>query len=377
VRVSLVDPVSYTLPYDSSLAAGLAKRGHSVDLLAARFLYGTPPSANGFNHQEVFFTASARLLARAPRSRLRVVVKGLEYLPNARRLRRTIRELDPDILHVQWLGIPQFDRRWLREAARERPVVFTAHDVLPRRTEHRDDLWREIFGIVDRVVAHGAGAVERLVALGVDRKRIARIPHPLFTAPGESDTTPPSGRTLLHFGLLRSSKGLDVLLKALPEIVAAAPGARLVVAGDPIEPIEPLRALADRLGVAEQVEWRLGYVGETEIPPLMAEATVVVLPYRKIESSGVLATALGHGRPAVVTDVGSLGDTMREFGAGEVVPPEDPHALAQACVRLLTDENALAEAYRGTQRARAALTWDEAARAHEELYEDVLAARSS
>jgi len=377
VRVSLVDPVSYTLPYDSSLAAGLAKRGHSVDLLAARFLYGTPPSANGFNHQEVFFTASARLLARAPRSRLRIVAKGLEYLPNVSRLRRTIRELDPDVLHVQWLGIPQLDRRWLREAAEERAVVFTAHDVLPRRTEHRDDLWREIFRIVDRVVAHGAGAVERLVALGVERERIARIPHPLFTAPGGSETSAPSGRTLLHFGLLRSSKGLDVLLKALPEIVAAAPGTRLVVAGDPIEPIDPLRTLADRLGIAERVEWRLGYVGEAEIPELMAEATLVVLPYRKIESSGVLATALGHGRPAVVTDVGSLGDTVREFGAGEVVPPEDPHALAQACVRLLTDAEGLAEAYHGTERARVALTWEEAARAHEELYEDVLAARSS
>jgi glycosyltransferase involved in cell wall biosynthesis len=377
VRVSLVDPVSYTLPYDSSLAAGLAKRGHSVDLLAARFLYGTPPSANGFNRREVFFTASARLLARAPRSRLRFVVKGLEYLPNMTRLRRTIRELDPDVLHVQWLGIPQLDRRWLREAAEERPVVFTAHDVLPRRTEHRDDLWREIFGIVDRVVAHGAGAVERLVALGVDRERIARIPHPLFTAPGGSETTSPSGRTLVHFGLLRASKGLDVLLRALPEIVAAAPGARLVVAGEPIEPIGPLQTLADRVGVAEHVEWRLGYVEETEIPRLMAGATVVVLPYRKIESSGVLATALGHGRPAVVTDVGSLGDTVREFGAGEVVPLEDPDALAQACVHLLTDADALADAYGGTQRARATLTWDESARVHEELYEAVLAARSS
>ena len=78
-----------------------------------------------------------------------------------------------------------------------------------------------------------------------------------------------------------------------------------------------------------------------------------------------------------MTEVGSLGDTVREFGAGVVVPPEDSHALAQACVRLLTDEKALADTYGGTQRARAALTWDEAARAHEELYEDALAARSS
>jgi glycosyltransferase involved in cell wall biosynthesis len=377
VRVSLVDPVSYTLPYDSRLAAGLAKRGHSVDLLAASFQHAPPPAANGYTHREVFFTASARLLARTPRSRLRLVVKGLEYLPSVSRLKRTIRELDPDVLHVQWLGIPQLDRRWLADVAGERPVVFTAHDVLPRRTAHRDDLWRDIFTGVDRVIVHGAQAVEQLVALGVEREHVARIPHPLFTGPAGRELRPPEGQTLLHFGLLRSSKGLDVLLRALPEIAAKAPGVRLIVAGDPLEPVEPLQALAEELGVADRVEWRLGYVQEDEIPGLMDEATAVVLPYRRIESSGVLATALGHGRPAVVTDVGSLGETVREFDAGLVVPAGDPVALATACLRLLDDSGELAAAFAGTGRARDALTWDAAAEAHEQLYEQVVAARGS
>jgi glycosyltransferase involved in cell wall biosynthesis len=377
VRVSLVDPVSYTLPYDSNLAAGLAKRGHEVDLLAASFPHAPPPQANGYGHRELFFTASAPVLARAPRSRVRFVLKGLEYLPNVTRLKRTIRELDPDVLHVQWLGIPQVDRRWVRDVAAARPVVFTAHEVLPKRTEHRDDLWREIFGLVDRVVVHGGGAVERLVALGVPREHIARIPHPLFSASSPSEIRPPTGSTLLHFGLLRRSKGLDILLRALPQIAAAVPDVRLLVAGDPLESVERLQMLPASLGVAEHVEWRLGYVQEGEIAALMDEAAAVVLPYRRIESSGVLATALGHGRPVVVTDVGSLGETVREFGAGLVVPPEDPAALAEACIRLLTDERARAEGFAGTERARAALTWDAAAEAHERLYDEVVAARKT
>jgi len=377
VRVSLLDPVSYTLPYDASLAAGLTKRGHEVDLLAAPFAHGPRPAANGYMHREVFFTASSRLLARAPRTRVRLLIKGLDYFPSVSRLKRTIRELDPDVLHVQWLGIPQLDRRWLEQAAKDRPVVFTAHDVLPRRTEHRDDLWRAILTGLDRVVVHGETALERLVALGVGRDRITRIPHPLFAASVESALRPPGGHTLLHFGLLRAAKGLDLLLRALPEIAAAVPDVRLVVAGDPLEPVEPLRALAESLGVDGRIEWRLGYVQEHEIPALMDEATAVVLPYRKIESSGVLATALGHGRPAVVADVGSLGETVREFGAGLVVPPEDPGALAAACIRLLTEKEELAAAFKGTGRARKALTWDAAAEAHERVYEEVLAARGS
>ena len=58
-----------------------------------------------------------------------------------------------------------------------------------------------------------------------------------------------------------------------------------------------------------------------------------MLPYRKIESSGVLATALGYGRPVVVTDVGSLGDTVREFHAGFVAHPNDPSCRSPRALR--------------------------------------------
>jgi glycosyltransferase involved in cell wall biosynthesis len=240
--------------------------------------------------------------------------------------------------------------------------VLTAHDVLPRR-ERNAAAWQEALARVDRVIVQSERAVEQLAAVGVERARLVRIRHPVFESGVEP--VPPSGETILFFGLIREYKGLDVLLRALPEI----PGARLVVAGDPLDPVDPLRHLAGELGVSERVEWRLGFLPDEEIAPLMAEATLVALPYRKIDSSGVLATALGYGRPAVVTDVGGLPDAIRDFGAGRVVPPGDAAALARACSELLGDEPALAEAFRGTEAARRTLTWDGAAAAHEAVYE--------
>ena len=367
MRISLADPVSYTIPYDRSLAGALAKRGHEVDLFTASFLFAELPPPDGYRQHDVFFTRSARVLRGNPRSRLRFLVKGLEYAPSVRRLQREIARLDPDVLHVQWLGLPRYDLRWLEAAQRERPVVFTAHDVLPRRTADKLDLWRRVFSTVDRVVVHGAGAVEQLAALGVDRAKIVRIPHPVFTPSRE--IAPPHGHTLLFFGLIRRSKGLDLLIRALPAIAERVPDVRLVVAGDPIEAAEPYEQLARELGVAERIDWRLRFLADAEIADVMEEAAVVVLPYRHIESSGVLATALGHGRPVVVTDVGSLGDTVREFEAGAVVPPEDAAALAEACSRLLREP---------TQAATAApqlLSWERSAEAHERLYEQVLAER--
>jgi len=366
VRISLADPVSYTLPYDRSLAGALARRGHEVDLFAASFLFAKLPPPDGYRQHDVFFTHSARLLRGNPRSRLRFLSKGLEYVPSARRMTKEIARLDPDVLHVQWLGLPRYDLRWLKAAARDRPVVFTAHDVLPRRTADKVDLWRQVFQTVDRVVVHGAGAVEQLAELGVDRARIVRIPHPLFAPTRE--IAAPTGAMLLFFGLIRRSKGLDLLIRALPMIAAEVPDVRLVVAGDPIEPAEPFQELARELGVAERIEWRLRFLAEDEIADVMEEAAVVVLPYRHIESSGVLATALGYGRPVVVTDVGSLGDTVRELDAGAVVPPEDPGALAEACARLLRHPAAA--------DARKWPSWEGAAEAHEAVYAELVAERA-
>lgn len=361
MRISIADPVSYTIPYDRSLAAALAGRGHEVDLFTASFLFADLAPPDGYRQHDVFFTRGARLLRGNPRSRWRFLVKGLEYVPSARRLERELARRDADVLHVQWLGLPRYDLRWLERAARRRPVVFTAHDVLPRRTAGKLDLWRRVFATVDRVVVHGSGAVEQLTGLGVEREKIVRIPHPVFSPLRE--VGPPQGSTLLFFGLIRRSKGLDLLLRALPAVAREIPDATLIVAGDPIEPAAPYRELARELGVADRIEWRLRFLGDDEIADVMEEAAAVVLPYRQIESSGVLATALGYGRPVVVTDVGSLGDTVRETGAGAVVPPEDPAALAEAAVAQLR-EPAVAS---GTP-----FTWELAAEAHERLYEELV-----
>jgi glycosyltransferase involved in cell wall biosynthesis len=367
VRVAIVDPASTTPPYDHSLAGALARRGHTVDLLTSPFPFGSVPASDGFTRDELFLPVSGKLLARNPRSRARFVLKGVEYLPSVRRLRRRLRELEPDVVHVQWLALPQFDLRWLREVAAESPTVFTAHHALPRDNGGGIEQRRRVYELVRRVIVHSRRAVDELASLGLARERIEYIPHAVFDADAPGEPSQPQGRTLLFFGLLRAYKGVDALLRALAQI----PDARLVVAGDPLDPVGPLQELARELGVDSRVDWRLGFVSDGEVPPLLDSSTVVVLPYRRTDASGVLATAIGHGRPVVVTDVGSLGETVRDFGLGEVVPPDDAGALAEACVRLLDDPARLLAAFEGTRAARRALTWDAAAAEHERVYEAV------
>jgi glycosyltransferase involved in cell wall biosynthesis len=233
--------------------------------------------------------------------------------------------------------------------------VFTAHDLLPRRTASKRDLWRRLLGRFDRVVVHTTRGADVLRELGV---AATVIPHPVYPSSAERND---DGSTLLALGVIRPYKGLEDTL----EVVRRLPDARLVVAGDPAMPLDDLRS-------APRTEWRLGYLPQAELDRALGEATVAVFPYRaELDQSGAMLQALGAGVPVVAYDVGGLAEPIERFGAGRVVPAGDLDALTAAVDELLSDDAALAAARAGAERARSELTWDAAAAAHLALYEEL------
>jgi glycosyltransferase involved in cell wall biosynthesis len=345
VRVLLADPPAFTPWYDHELAAALARAGAEVELATSRFRFGTLPAADGYRRSERFYPVSSRLFKR---SRLRLPLKAVEHLDVLRSLSRA----RTDVLHLQWLALPQADLR-LRFRS---PSVFTAHDLLPRRTASRTDLWRRLLERFDRVVVHSERGREALAELGVDARV---IPHPVYPS---AATRADDGRTILSLGVIRPYKGLTDAI----ETTRRLPGTRLLVAGDPAMPLDGLRG-------AERVEWRLGYLSSDELDRALSEATVAVFPYRaELDQSGALLQALGAGVPAVVYDVAGLGEPVRAYGAGRVVAAGDVDALTAAVEDLLGDAEALAAARAGADRARCALTWDAAAAQHLSLYRELL-----
>jgi glycosyltransferase involved in cell wall biosynthesis len=344
VRVLLADPPAFTPWYDHELAAALARSGAEVELATSHFRFGDLPSPDGYARSERFYPLSSRLFKR---SRLRLPLKALEHLEVMRALSRA----RADVLHLQWLALPQADVR-LRFRS---PSVFTAHDLLPRRTSSRQDLWRRLLERFDRVVVHSARGRETLGELGIDARV---IPHPVYPS---GATRADDGRTLLSLGVIRPYKGLPDAIEATRRL----PDARLLVAGDPAMPLDGLRS-------AERVEWRLGYLSQSELDRALSESTVAVFPYRaELDQSGALLQALGAGVPAVVYDVAGLGEPIRAYGAGRVVPAGDVEALTEAVRELLGDSDALAAARAGADRARRELTWDAAAARHLELYREL------
>jgi glycosyltransferase involved in cell wall biosynthesis len=344
VRVLLADPPAFTPWYDHELAVALSRAGADVELATSRFRFADIPAPDGYRRIERFYPLSSRLFGR---SRLRLPLKGVEHVD----VMRSLAMARPDVLHLQWLALPQADVH-LRFRA---PSVFTAHDLLPRRTASRQDLWRRILARFDRVVVHSERGRETLAELGVDARV---IPHPVYPS---SATKNDDGATLLALGVIRPYKGLPDAIEATRRL----PDARLLVAGDAAMPLDGLRD-------SERVEWRLGYLPQTELDRALSEATVAVFPYRaELDQSGALLQALGAGVPAVVYDVGGLSEPVRAYGAGRVVATGDVDALTAAVGELLSDPTALAAARAGADRARAELTWDAAAASHLELYREL------
>jgi glycosyltransferase involved in cell wall biosynthesis len=367
MRVHVVDPSAYTPPYDHALCSALAAAGADVELYTSRFAYGSVPAPIDYERVEHFYRASHFAPGSSPTAqRARRSLKLAGHVPDMLRYRRAARAAD--VVHFQWLSVQQLDGHLL---PRGRPLVLTAHDVLPREPRRgQREAQRRLYERFEAIVAHSEHGRERLTAeLGIDPERVHVIPHGAFAHLAEAPHAPPPFQTdkkvVLFFGLMRPYKGIDVLLDAWRGI----DDAELWIAGMPRMDISGLEATAP-----ENVRFVPRFIGDEELAPYFRRADLVVLPYREIEQSGVLFTALAFGKPLLLSDVGGFGEIAAR-GAARAVPPGDPAALRAALRELLDDPDALAAlTLRAGELARGEYAWEQIARRTLALYEQLLTA---
>ena len=362
MRVHLVDPSAYTPPYDHALSAALAAAGVDVALYTSRFAYGSVPAPAGYERVEHFYRAARLAPGSSPSAqRARRALKLAEHVPDMLRYRQLARRAN--VVHFQWLAMQQLDRHLLPRGV---PLVLTAHDVLPREPHAGQlDAQRRLYDHFDAIVAHTEHSRDRLTReLGVAPERVHVIAHGAFAHLAEMPAGPPpfqtDKRVVLFFGLLRPYKGLDVLLDAWRGI----DDAELWIVGMPRMDIAELRASAPA-----SVRFVTRFVADSELPAYFRRADLVVLPYREIEQSGVLFTALAFGKPLLVSDVGGFSE-LAAHDAARAVPPGDSGALRDALATLLDDPAELERLRSGSLAAAAGeYSWDAIAHRTLALYQ--------
>ena len=367
MRVQIVDPAAYTPPYDHALSAALARAGVRAELVTCHFPHGPVPRESGYEVTEFFYRGSSRA---GGDPRVRRALRAAEHLPGMVRHRRHARPAD--IVHYQWLPIPRVDQHLL---APVHPRVFTMHWRLPEAGSRIGRTLTRLLARMDAVVVHTEHGAKRLTAdFGVDPAKLEVIPHGAFdylTRQPDEQPLPEKlgeveGPVILAFGLVRPYKGTDVLLRAFAEVE----GAELWIVGMSRMSMEPLHELAAR--APGRVRFIDRFVTDPEIPAYMRRADVVALPYRNIEQSGVLYTALAFGRPLVLSDVGGFPEIAAQ-SAARTVPPEDPAALAVALRELIADPAERDRLAAGAlEAATGRYSWDRIGRDTKSLYERLL-----
>lgn len=391
IHVLMVDPSSYTPYYDHSLCRALGEAGCDIELVTAPFIYDDLPQPELYRRRYGFgclldLGGSSWLRSQV---RLRRLLKALEYPLDWGALWYQVRSRPPDIVHLQWSVDPPTDTWWLSRLRRlGLPIVYTAHNVTPHGGEptRRAGLER-LYWLADLVIVHSQANREELCAtFKVPADQVHVVPsgnlddfRGTVICKAEARRrlgVPLDARVALFFGLIKSYKGLDVLLRAFALARPRLPNSKLVVAGQPNMPFEGFQTLIDNLGLHDDILLDLRFVPHTEMKVHFTAADVVVLPYVETSQSAVLLTAYTFGRPVITTRAGGLPEVVGEGRSGRLVPPGDCDALADVLIDMLSHPERTADmGVYARHLAETRHAWPAIAKATVELYQEVLVAK--
>lgn len=358
------------------LARGLQGRGHDV---MVAFLEGTDMIVPALEAEGI---ACRRLLKRSRFAAGPVA----DCTPSCiAHLRRTIREFKPDIIDAH---VPR-PTMWAALAHRllhvRPPFVYTEHNIQSAYPGWAKWVYRLFLPVTDHVIAISqAGAdsfkdrwrwpEERVTRIwnGIDVGRV--LPTQAVADVRESLGTPGTTRVMCNVGNVTTRKAQEVLVRAMAELHPELPEVPCWIAGS-LE-LEPQTATMVRAEIASHGLGDAVHVlgPRRDVPNLIAAADVFVLSSRKEGFPITILEAMAAGKPVVATDVGGCAEAVVHGETGLIVPPEDPHALAEALKWVLMHpEEARRMGEAGRRRVKANFTVDAMVEQHLAVYEKAIA----
>lgn len=257
---------------------------------------------------------------------------------------RAIRRRHPDLLIVTY-SLPFFGPCYgtiVRAATRKTrtKVLFLCHNIIPHEKRPGDaQFTRCALSTADYFIVQSDSVERDLKSLFPDA-RYKRIHHPVYNVFGEPvdkqlarrELHLDDDRIILFFGYIRAYKGLRVLLDAMPAILRQL-DLRLLVVGEFYDDKQKYVEQIGRLGIDRHVTLVADYVPNEIVAKYFSAADVAVLPYRSATQSGIAQIAYNFDKPVIATNVGGLGEIVRDGVTGFVVPPDNAERLSDAVLR--------------------------------------------
>ena len=278
---------------------------------------------------------------------------------------RAIRDWKPDILIVRyWMSYFAPSLGYItRKMKKHCKVISILDNVIPHEPHFFDAPLTKYF------LKGSSGCITLCEAVSKDLLNLKEdvrytvIQHPLYSHFGEKLDREAAEKKLrlksgkkniLFFGLIRTYKGLDILLEAfgrLPEDY------QLIIAGEPYGSFDKYQDIIDRLPNKENVHTWLKYIKDSEVTDYFSAADIAVLPYRSATQSGISSVSYHFEVPMIVTDVGGLKETIGDRGTGIVAPDSRPDTIAEEIIRYFNDPSLKAGFIENIRKEKERLSW--------------------
>jgi len=373
-RIALIDPSDFTTPYNLALASAIEAQGRWVRLVGQA---GSLLHRREFQHGHFYPILATPWGRRLPKATVRLV-KGACQGVDMLRLFSFLAAIEAKIAHFQWSPLPAVDSWIIRSLRRRLPVVLTWHDSLPGNGSESWLIRQNYVSLLHSfhaIIVHTQQALQRAAAMGVDPSVVHHIPHGLLgeRAPQITFASRRARRdrlTLLQFGKIKPYKGIDLLLEALtmvPRDLRSRLDVRIV--GKPYMDVSGLERYVHVNDLGGCVTFRFEFVSEAEEEQLFADADAILLPYREIDASGVMMTAVARGVPVLATGIAGFRELFDGEGGALLVPPGDTAALARVIADWANAPQRVETLAKAMLLRRGRIpSWDEIARLHFAVY---------
>lgn len=264
------------------------------------------------------------------------------------------------------------------------PVITNLHTVLEHPTDGQRKVMKGLAKYSDRLLVMSKKAFDILANVyDIDKKMIAFIPHGIpdatFKTPGVYNKVfgLDNKDVILTFGLLGPDKGLESMIKAMPEIVKKHPNVVYLILGQTHPHIiertgdvyrRELEQLVSKLGLKNHVVFHNHFVKLETLVKYLQTSKIYAIPYLKKEqiTSGTLSYALGVGAAVVSTPFWHAEELLAD-GRGRLVEFNDSEAMAKEINNLLSnDHEREMMRFKGYQYARS-MVWKEVSKMHLEV----------
>lgn len=229
------------------------------------------------------------------------------------------------------------------------------------------------------IVVHNSNIKRKLLERTGQKyeKKIVVIPHGVDTSTASRKTrTEKEKINLLFTGFIRKNKGIEELIEAinlldkktrekLKVIIAGSPHI-----GDGTSYYTKIRSMIKKYSLEKTIKLKIEFIPENKLNKLLENADIITLPYKDFfyEASGVLARAMGYGKPLICTNIPKFSSELKNKVDAIIIPPGDKNSLAKA-IKTLIENKELQLKLANNLRKRAKLReWRKIAQKHIKLY---------